>query len=160
MNENYNTETSEAFPSESSESPHWHGEPPPVPPNAFPSYMRPPGGFTSSANQHEIAARGFANIFALNPILAFFAIVVDAMVSAIDVSTLEITAPVLWLISAVVVGVVVYRGQMKFAGDDSETSLLKSLMVGFLVALPTPFPAFLTVPSAIAGTVQILRNRK
>jgi hypothetical protein len=59
-----------------------------------------------------------------------------------------------------VVGVVVYRGQIKFAGDDPETSLLKSLMVGFLVALPTPFPAFLTVPSAIAGTVQILRNRK
>jgi hypothetical protein len=114
----------------------------------------------SGTNPHQVAARGFAQMFALHPGIAFFAIIVDAMVTAIDVSTLEITAPVLWLIAATVVSVVVYRGQMKFAGDDSETSLIKSLMVGFLVALPTPFPAFLTVPSAIAGTVQILKNRK
>jgi hypothetical protein len=57
----------------------------------------------ASANSHEIATRGFVEMLALNPILAFFAILVDAMVSVIDFSTLEITAPVLWLIAAVVV---------------------------------------------------------
>jgi len=117
-------------------------------------------GLPSGSNPHQVAAQGFARMFALHPILAFFAIIVDAMVSVIDFSTLEITAPVLWLIAAVVVSVVVYRGQMKFAGDDPETSFLKCLMVGFLVSLPTPFPAWLTLPSAVCGTVQLLRNRK
>ena len=108
---------------------------------------------------HHAAARGLAQLFALNPLLAIFIILVDAMVSAVDVATLGISAPVLWLIASIFTGVVVFMGQKKWGGDDQEGALIKALMVSFLVALPTPFPSFLTVPSAIVGTVQMLRRK-
>ena len=109
---------------------------------------------------HHVAARGFGHAFALHPAPAFFAILADAMVSAVDVATLEISAPILWLIASIVTSVVVFMAQKKWAGDDQESAFIKALMVGFLVALPTPFPAFLTVPSAMVGTVQMFRRRK
>jgi hypothetical protein len=85
--------------------------------------------------------------------------VADAMVSAVDVATLGISAPILWLLASIVTGMVVFSAQRKWAGEDSESAFIKALMVAFLVALPTPFPAFLTVPSAIAGTIQKLRGK-
>jgi hypothetical protein len=106
-----------------------------------------------------MAARGFAQLFSLNPLLAIFVIVLDAMVSAVDVATLGISAPVLWLIASIFTGIVVFRGQKKWGGDDQEGALTKAIMLSCLVALPTPFPSFLTVPSAIVGTVQMLRRK-
>jgi hypothetical protein len=115
----------------------------------------PPSGI----NPHHMAARGFAQLFSLYPLLAIFIIVLDAMESAVDVATLGISAPVLWLIGGIFTGIVVFMGQKKWGGDDQEAALIKSLIVAFLVALPTPFPSFLTVPSAIVGTVQMLRRK-
>jgi hypothetical protein len=117
----------------------------------------PPSQFTSSP--HHVAARGFAQLFALHPVLAIFIIVLDAMVSAIDVATLEITAPVLWLIAGIATFMTVFMAQKKWGGDDQESAFLKALMVSVLVGLPTPFPAFLTVPSAVVGFVHQLRKR-
>jgi hypothetical protein len=113
----------------------------------------------STETSHHAAARGLMQVFSLYPLLAFFIILVDAMVSAVDVATLGISMPVLWLISSVFSGVIVFMGQKKWGGDDQESALIKALIVGFLVALPTPFPAFLTVPSAVAGVVQTLRRK-
>ena len=108
---------------------------------------------------HATAARGLGHMFALHPASAFFAILTDSMVSAVDFATLGISAPFLWLIAGLATFVVVLKAQQKWAVDDSESAVIKALMVAFLVALPTPFPAFLTIPSAIAGTVQMLRRR-
>ena len=108
---------------------------------------------------HAVAARGLGKMFALHPMGACSAILADSMVSAVDFATLEISAPFLWLVAGVVTAVVVFMSQKQWAGDDDQSAFIKSLMVGFLVALPTPFPAFLTVPSAIAGTIQILRRK-
>jgi hypothetical protein len=119
-------------------------------------YDSPP---TESHPPHYAAARGLAQRFALHPIPAFFVILGDSMVSAVNLATVEITAPVLWLIASIVTGVVVFMAQKKWAGDDQESAFIKSLMVSFLVALPTPFPAFLTVPSAIVGAVQMFRRK-
>lgn len=118
-----------------------------------------PQPLAGNTPQH-IAARGFAQVLGLHPAIAFFIILVDAMASAVDVATLGISVPVLWLIAAVFSSVIVLMGQKKWYGDDQETSFIKALMVGVLVALPTPFPAFLTVPSAIVGGVQLFRNKK
>jgi hypothetical protein len=122
-----------------------------------PMRYEPPPPVSNDA--HHAAARGLGQMLVLHPAPAFFAIMADAMVSVVDMATLEITAPVLWLIASIFTGVVVFMAQKKWGGDDQESAFIKALMVAFLVALPTPFPAFLTVPSAIAGTVQILRRR-
>lgn len=115
--------------------------------------------FPPNDTSHHAAARSLTQMFSLYPLLAFFIILVDSMASAVDVATLGITMPVLWLISSVFSGVVVFMGQKKWGGDDQESALIKALIVGFLVALPTPFPAFLTVPSAVVGVLQTLRRK-
>jgi len=141
MNEKYSTETRDA-------------------PVGASSWERPTEPLTSStANAHHVAARGFAQMFALNPVLGVFIITTDVMVSAADVASLGITLPVLWLIASIFTAIVTFMGQRKWGGDSSESAFIKALMVGFLVALPTPFPSFLTVPSAIVGTVQMLRRK-
>ena len=79
-------------------------------------------------------------MFSLYPLIAFFIILVDSMAGAVDVATLGITVPALWLISSVFSGVVVFMGQKKWGGDDQESAIIKALIVGFLVALPPRFP--------------------
>ena len=108
---------------------------------------------------HHIAARGFAQLFSVNPLIAIFVILVDAMASAVDVVTLGISVPVLWLVAGIVTGIVVFMGQKKWGGDDQEGAFIKALMISFLVILPTPFPSFLTVPSAFVGAVQMFRRK-
>jgi hypothetical protein len=142
----YNPETGEAMasqplPSESS----------PPPPSALSSSVKPP---------HQMVGRGLMQAFSLHPAPAVFAIGVDSMISTIDVATVGISAPVLWLIGSIATFAVVFMAQKKWGGDDSESALLKAGMVSFLVALPTPFPAFLTVPSAVVGFVRSLSRRK
>jgi hypothetical protein len=104
-------------------------------------------------------ARDFWQSMALHPPMVGVAIVTDCMCSAVDVASLGITAPFLWLIAGLFNGVIVFLGQRKWAGDDVESAFIKALIVAFLVALPTPFPAFLTVPSGIVGMVQALRRK-
>jgi hypothetical protein len=112
-----------------------------------------------SINNAHHMARGLTQAFSLNPILGLSVITTDAMVTAVDVVSLGITAPELWLIASLFTFFIVFRGQQKWGGDDRESALLKAAIVAFLVALPTPFPSFLTVPSAIVGTVQMLRRK-
>jgi hypothetical protein len=108
---------------------------------------------------HHVAARSFGQAFALHPILALTAIVTDCMVSAVDVTSLGVSAPFLWLIASIFIGVIVFLGQKKWAGDDAESAFIKALIVSFLTALPTPLPSFLTVPSGVAGLVHSLRRK-
>ena len=111
------------------------------------------------SDSHHEAARGFGQAFALHPVLALTAIVTDCMVSAVDVTSLGVSAPFLWLIASIFIGVIVFLGQKKWAGDDAESAFIKALIVSFLIALPTPLPAFLTVPSGVVGLVHSLRGK-
>lgn len=115
-----------------------------------------------SESSHDVPAiaRGFAAVFGLHPAIALTAIAADCMVSAVDVATLGISLPVLWLLSSLVIGVLVFLGQKNWMNDDAMSAFIKSLSVSFLFALPTPLPSFLTVPSAIAGAVQLMRRGK
>jgi hypothetical protein len=124
------------------------------------SWERPEDPLTlSTANPHHLAARGFGQAFALHPILGLTAIVTDCMVSAVDVASLGVSAPFLWLVASLFIGVIVFMGQKKWAGDDAESAFIKALIVAFLTALPTPLPSFLTVPSAVVGLVHSLRRK-
>jgi hypothetical protein len=114
----------------------------------------------SLSGPHQVAARGFSHMFELHPILALTAITTDCMVSAVDVASLGTTAPFLWAVAGVFVGITVFLGQKKWSSEDAQSALIKALIVGFLTALPTPLPSFLTVPSGVLGLVQTLRRRK
>lgn len=109
---------------------------------------------------HAAASRSFGQLFQLHPLLALLVVVTDCMVSAVDVASLGVTAPFLWLVASLFVGVIVFLGQKKWTADDAESAFIKALIVAFLTALPTPLPGFLTVPSGVVGLVQTLRREQ
>jgi hypothetical protein len=104
---------------------------------------------------HLAAARGFAQIFGVHPSIAFLTLVVDLMLFGAEAGSLGLLWPVS-LGAGAVLGFIAYRAQMKWYGDDSESALIKALILAFLTAIPTPLPAALYVPAGIVGFL----NRK
>jgi hypothetical protein len=96
-------------------------------------------------------------MFGLHPIPAITTLAVNAMIFGGQVVTMGALVP-LALAAAVVLGVITYRSQMRFYGDDAEAARIKALAVGLLTAIPVGLPAFLTVPSAVVGVVHTLRR--
>lgn len=121
-------------------------------------YDAPPPLIESQGTHHAVA-HGFWQAIELHPAGVGTAVLADSMVSAIDVATLGISAPFLWLIAGLFVGVITFMSQKKWAGDQVESAFIKALIVAFLVSLPTPFPSFLTIPSGIVGMVQAIRRK-
>lgn len=114
----------------------------------------------SASSPQHLAARGFWQAFSIHPAAVGFAIADDLMVSAVDYTTVGITAPALWLISGAATFVVTFMAQKKWAGDDSTSAFIRSFLLSFLVSLPTPFPMALALPSAVAGMIQVMRGGK
>jgi hypothetical protein len=102
------------------------------------------------ANPHQIAARGVAQSFSLEPRIAMAVVGTDLMVNAVETLTLGLLI-VLSLLAAIPLGIITYKGQRKFAGDDHETALIKGLIVGLLSGIPGPLPYLLFVPAGIVG---------
>jgi hypothetical protein len=122
--------------------------PPLLPPQAYlpwPPQLPPLG-----SNPHHVGARGFAQIFGLHPAIAFLTFVVDWMIFAADWGTVGAFWPVSVAVG-VVLGIIAYKAQMKWYGDDRESALIKALILAFLTAIPVPLPAFLSVPAGIMG---------
>jgi hypothetical protein len=119
---------------------------------------------SSEATAHHAASRGFGQMFGLDPRIAFLAFIVDFMLfsgGAVSlVATAGLTLPVLFVISSIagaVLGYATQKAQMKWYGDDSESALIKGVVVGLLTAIPVGIPAIVWVPSGILGW---LHNRK
>lgn len=64
-----------------------------------PSISDAPPPLMESQEVHHATARGFWQATALHPAIVATTILMDCMVSAVDVGSLGITAPVLWLIA-------------------------------------------------------------
>jgi ABC-type xylose transport system permease subunit len=62
--------------------------------------------------------------------------------------------------AGLVLGVITYKAQRHWYGDDRESALIKGLVVGLLTAIPTSLPGLLTVPSGIIGLAHMLRRKK
>lgn len=112
----------------------------------------------------HIASRGFEQMFGLDPRIAFLAFVVDFMLfsggAASVAATAGLTLPILLFLSTIAgaaLGFITHRAQMKWYGDDSESALIKGVVVGLLTAIPVGIPAIVWVPSGILGW---LHNRK
>jgi len=110
------------------------------------------------------AAKGFSQIFGLDPRIAFLAFLVDFMLfsgGALSVAaTVGLSLPFLFflsLIAGAVLGSITYKAQMSWYGDDRDSALIKGGIVGLLTAIPVGIPALMWVPSGILGW---LHNRK
>jgi len=111
-----------------------------------------------SERDHSVKrSRGFAQVFGLDPRIAFLAFIVDMMLFGGEVLTFGLLILVS-LAAGIVLGFITYRAQMKWYGDDREAALIKGLIIGLLTAIPTPLPAIIYVPSGILGLVTIARS--
>jgi hypothetical protein len=129
-------------------------------PNLSASTMQKFAGRTPSATllPHHRAG-GFGQAFGLDPRVAFLTVVVDTMLFGGQIATLG--ASVLLSVPAgIALGLITYKAQRHWYGDDRESALIKGLIVGLLTAIPTSLPGFLTIPSGIVGLAHMLRRKK
>jgi len=103
------------------------------------------------AHQHS----GFAQVFGLDPRIALLTVVVDTMLFGGTVATLG-ASTVVSVPAGIVLGLITYRAQRHWYGDDRESAMLKGLIVGLLTAIPTSLPGLLTIPSGIVGLLHML----
>ena len=103
-----------------------------------------------------LPARGFAQLFGLDPRVAALTFIVDAMVFGGTVASGGLLLPVAFA-AGCMLGFITYRAQRRWYGDDSDAALIKGCIIGLLTAIPTPLPAVLYVPSAILGVWHLAR---
>jgi len=109
-------------------------------------------------NSHSIAAKGFGQVFGLDPRIAFLTFIVDLMLNAEEFVTMGLLWP-LSLLAGIALGFIAYRAQMKWYGDDSESAMIKAVMLALLTAIPTALPSLLYGTASLIGLAQALRRR-
>jgi hypothetical protein len=108
--------------------------------------------------QHIPHARGFGQVFGIHPAVASLTLIVDLMLFGGEIATLGAILPIS-IGAGAVLGLISYRAQRKWYGDDKDSAALKALILGFLTAIPTPLPAILSVPSGIVGLIHNMRRK-
>ena len=83
-----------------------------------------PTGPPVREESHAVGATGFGQVFGLHPIPAVTTLAVNAMLFGGQVMTLG-ALTVVALAVAVVLGVITYKAQMRFYGDDARRRELK-----------------------------------
>ena len=109
-------------------------------------------------HSHTLAAKGFGQVFGLDPRIAFLTLIVDLMLNAGEFATMGLALPVS-LLAGIVLGFIAYRGQMKWYGDDSESAMIKGVMLALLTAIPTALPSFLYGTAGLIGLAHALRRK-
>jgi hypothetical protein len=114
---------------------------------------------TVPQSREAIAATGIAKFLGLDPRIALIAIVLDTMLFGGEIVTFG-GSVVISVMVGIVFGIITYKAQKSWYGDDHDSSLIKGLIMGLLTAIPTPIPAFLYVPAGFAGLVHLIRRKK
>lgn len=111
------------------------------------------GSSTPTASTPPHPVKGFSQQFGLHPAIAALALAVDSMVFSTELIGigLLLSVPV-----SAAVGLLTYRAQQKWFADDPDSAAIKAGILALLVAIPTPFPAWLYLP---AGFIGLLRRR-
>jgi hypothetical protein len=109
-----------------------------------------PHGFPVGRNPHQLAARGFAQVFGLQPAAAVLTVGVDLMINTATIISGGLLIPVSAMAGAFL-GFIVYRIQKKSYNDDHDSALIKALIVALLTAIPSPLPYLLFVPAGVVG---------
>ena len=114
--------------------------------------------FLPPETHHHSAARGFSQLYGLDPRIAFLTLIIDLMLNAGDLVTLGLLVP-FSIAAGVVLGYIAYRAQINWYGDDKESAKIKGIILGLLTAIPTPLPAILYIPSGLLGLFHNLRRK-
>jgi hypothetical protein len=123
--------------------------------------ISPGASSPATSNSEHHMARGFAQMFGLHPAAALLTVVVNTMIfgsagvaAIFSLPTGGISVAALTIISTfcgVILGIITYMVQKKWYDDDTESAVIKALIVAFLTAIPVGLPAYLTIPSGILG---------
>ena len=97
-------------------------------------------------------------MFGLDPRIAFLTFIVDLMLNAEEFATVGLLLP-LSLAAGIAIGFIAYRAQMKWYGDDSESAMIKAVMLALLTAIPTALPSVLYGTAGLIGLAHALRRK-
>ena len=89
----------------------------------------------------QVRGRSFDQLWGLHPGIALLALVIDTMLFGGALATMGAILP-LSLAVGVVLGLITYRAQKRWYGDDDENALIKAAILTVLTVIPTPLPAF------------------
>jgi len=103
-----------------------------------------------STTHHHHAGRGLAQSFGLHPAVAALTLTLDTMLWGAEVGTLGLSLPISLGVSGAL-GVIAYRAQKSWYGDEDESAKLKAWIIALLMAIPTGLPAALYLPWGFAG---------
>ncbi|HEX3878659.1 MAG TPA: zinc ribbon domain-containing protein [Bryobacteraceae bacterium] len=109
-------------------------------------------------NKNSGSSKRFAQLFGLDPRIAFLSLIVDMMLNAGDLATMGMLLPVS-ICAGIVLGYVAYRAQINWYGDDEESARIKAIVLGLLTAIPTPLPELLYIPAGLVGIFDSFRRR-
>jgi len=117
-----------------------------------------PAPGVDSPLQAPAKEKGVAQIYGLDPRVAFLTLIVDLMLNAGDIASMGLLVP-FSIAAGVVVAYITYKAQMNWYGDDHESAKIKAIILGLLTAIPTPLPAILYIPSGILGLFHSFRRK-
>jgi len=63
------------------------------------------------------------------------------------------------IMAGIVLGLIAYRAQISWYGDDKESARIKALALGLLTAIPTPLPELLYIPAGLVGLWHSFRRK-
>ena len=120
-------------------------------------YPPPPTWQDKGMSPHHMATRGFTQLFGLHPTMAAATVITDVMLHAGVIITGGLLIP-FSILAGVVLAFVTYRAQQQWYEDDSESALIKALLVGLLTAIPSPLPYMFFIPAGIVGLLNNARK--
>lgn len=104
-------------------------------------------------NKQNTIARGFAQMFGFDIRVAVLAIMIDLMVFAITWITLGVG----WVVimgAAIMLGIITYKIQKHWYGDDDTSALIKAMIMFLLAAIPVPLATVIAIPAGILGLIK------
>lgn len=101
-------------------------------------------------NPHYSAAQGFAQTFGFHPVVGFVTVGVDIMLHAADVVSAGLLIP-FSVIAGIALGIIVFLTQRSWYQDDTQSAVIKAMIVWLLTTIPSPLPYILFVPASIIG---------
>lgn len=95
----------------------------------------------------------FGSTFGLDPRAALLVMLVDMMLFGGEIISMGLLVFLSFVVS-IVLGIIVFRIQKAWYGDQDGTALTKALIVGLVTAIPTPLTPLIAIPGGAIGLIR------